>query len=87
VSVLTFIWGALTMSCAVAALCFARFYVRTRERLFVWFATAFAVLGLNWMGLALSPAHAETHNAVYLIRLLAFVIIIAAMIDQNRQKK
>jgi hypothetical protein len=82
-----FLWGALTMACAVASLLFARFYVRTRERLFIWFATAFAVLGINWLGLGLSPTASEAHNAVYLIRLLAFLVIIGALVDQNRRKK
>ena len=45
--------GRLAMACAVAALFFLRFWRQTRDRLFALFAVAFAVLGVNRVGLAL----------------------------------
>ena len=84
---LSFLLGALTLSCLLAALIFLRFWVRTRERLFVWFATAFAILALNWIGLAARPATQEAGSEVYLIRLLTFLLIIFALVDENRRKR
>jgi hypothetical protein len=82
-----FLWGASAMASAVAALLFLRFWMRTRERLFVWFATAFAILCLNWIGLATDPHTQEARSAVYLLRLLAFAVILIALIDENRRKR
>ncbi len=80
-----FLWGALAMSTWVAGLFFLRFWKASRDRLFVFLAIAFWVLGLNWMGLALVHWIAETRHYVYVLRLLAFVLIIAGILDKNRR--
>lgn len=80
-----FVWGVLVMGCAVVALLFARSWVLTGDRLFVWFATAFVVLGLNWTALALVSPSDETRHYLYLPRLLAFALIIGGIVDKNRR--
>jgi hypothetical protein len=80
-----FIWGALTMACAVAGLFFARFYRASRDRLFLSFAVSFWVLGLHWLLLALVQPANEGRHQLYLLRLAAFVILIAGIADRNRR--
>jgi hypothetical protein len=82
-----FAWGALSMSACIAGLFFLRFWRRTKEPLFAYFAAAFAILMLNWLGLALVPPANESRHQVYLLRLLAFVLILVGVVDKNRRRR
>jgi hypothetical protein len=79
-----FVLGALVMACAAAGLFFLRFWRKTRDRLFAIFAAAFWMLGLNWLLLSFTDPDAEFRPALYLIRLLAFVLILYAILEKNR---
>jgi uncharacterized membrane protein len=83
---LQFVTGATVMACLVAVLFFARFWRRTREPLFAWFAVAFGLMGLNWQLLALSDPSDEFRPYLYLLRLAAYATIIAAVVQKNRRK-
>jgi hypothetical protein len=76
--------GALVMGTLVVGLFFLRYWRATGDRLFVMFALAFWALGINWLGLALLATTHEARVAFYLLRLLAFVLILAAIVDKNR---
>ena len=78
-----FLLGLLVMACAVAGLMFLRFWRKTRDRLFAIFAGAFWLLALNWMALAFTHED-ELRTALYAVRLVAFVLILVAIIDKNR---
>ena len=80
-----FLWGMLCMAHLVAALLLLRFWRVSGERLFLFFACAFAALCLNWLGLALIDPGQELRHYVYLVRLLAFVLLIAGIVDKNRR--
>ena len=45
------------------------------------------LLGLNWLLLAMFRTGNEVHPGLYLIRLLAFVLILIAIVDKNRLAK
>ena len=82
-----FLSGAITMGFIVAAVFFLRFWRRTRDRFFFAFAVAFLLLALNqalaqWLGAA-----DERVMYTYLLRVLGFVIILAAIIDKNMAPK
>jgi hypothetical protein len=79
-----YLWGALTMACLVIAAFFLRFWRTSRDRFFLAFAVAFLALGLNWLGLGLFQPQQESRSAVYVVRLIAFMIILIAIIDKNR---
>ena len=82
----SFILGLLTMASAVSALFFLRYWSRTRDRLFGFFALAFGVLALNWPNhLGIRPELEATEYRVYVVRLIAFMIILAGIIDKNRR--
>jgi hypothetical protein len=79
-----FLLGLLVATCASAGLFFLRFWRRTADGLFLAFAMAFWMLGLNWLLLAIVETD-EVRTALYLIRLLAFVLILAAILQKNRR--
>src|SRR6185312_9480235 len=83
----TFAWGVLAMASVVAALFFLRFWRATRERLFAFFSHAFLGLGATWVGLAIinRPADEAQQEYAYIVRLVAFVILIIGIIDKNRR--
>jgi hypothetical protein len=82
--VLLLVSGGITMGYAVAGLFFLRFWRATRDRLFLIFAVAFWVLGLQRLALAFSRDMIEDHTGLYLIRLFAFLLILGAIVDKNR---
>ena len=81
-----FLRGALVMGCAVAGLFFLRFYRQARDRLFLLFAAAFWVLGLNWVVLAFYRVTQETRHYAFIVRLVAFLILLVAIVDKNRER-
>jgi hypothetical protein len=58
----------------------------TRDRLFVFFAIAFAALAANWIGLSMIDPDVESRHNIYVLRLLAFVLIIVGIVDKNRRR-
>jgi len=87
VTLYAFISGAVTFGFLLAALYFLRFWRRTGDFLFAAFAGAFALLGLNQALLALSNIAAEERSWVYVLRIAAFVLIIAAIAIKNRSQR
>jgi len=81
-----FLLGLLVMACAIAGLFFLRFWRKTRDRLFLIFAISLWLLGLNWFLLAVAHWDETTSARLYLIRLLAFVLIIVGILDKNRAR-
>jgi len=75
------------MASVVAALFFLRFWRVTRERLFAFFSLAFAGLAATWLGLAIinHPADEAQQEYAYIVRLVAFVILLIGIIDKNRR--
>lgn len=78
------ITGAMAMAYFVAGLFFLRFYKDTADRLFLIFAVAFGLLAAQRTLLTVLAARPDAHLALYVVRLLAFLLIIAAIVDKNR---
>ncbi len=78
-----FVWGLITMGYLIAGLFFLRFWARTREGLFAAFSAAFWLLALNQGLVAISGVPREEQTWFYLLRLVAFLIIIAAVVAKN----
>ena len=79
------IMGAIAMASAIAAVFFLRFWRDTGDRLFAMFALAFLLLGITRLGLATSPQDLEGHTHWYWVRLVAFLLILVAIVDKNRR--
>jgi hypothetical protein len=77
--------GAIVLGYYVAGLFFIRFWRETHDRLFLIFGVAFWILGLQRFMLVL-PQFAEQSTLLYGVRLGAFLLILAAIIDKNRDK-
>ncbi len=83
-----FISGALTMGSFIAGLFFLRFWKSSRDRFFLFFAVAFWIEAVDRILITFAAAPApEKIPALYLIRLIAFSLILFAIFDKNRPKK
>ena len=78
-----FLAGAVTMGCIVASAFFVRFWRKTADRLFLAFAAAFGLLALNQILAAILEAGDERTPFVYVLRVLAFILILLAIVDKN----
>jgi hypothetical protein len=79
-----FLSGSITLGFVLAGVFFLRFWRRTADPLFLAFAIAFALLGLGQAIQALANIPQEERSYIYLIRLAAFSIILAAIMRKNR---
>lgn len=84
-TLLDFLSGAICTGFVVCSLFFLRFWRRTRDELFLTFALAFALMGLGQAILALGNIPTEERAPIYLIRLLAFLLILMAIYRKNRR--
>jgi Family of unknown function (DUF5985) len=81
--VIEFLSGAVTLGFLVGALFFLRFWRRTRDRLFLAFAVAFVLLALNQAAAQWLGAADERVGYAYVLRVIGFVLILAAIVDKN----
>jgi hypothetical protein len=79
--------GAITLGCLIAAVFFVRFWRRTRDRLFLAFATAFALLAFNQLIATFLEAADEATVYAYALRVLGFVLILWAIVDKNVRER
>jgi hypothetical protein len=83
----SFVLGASAMACLVIATFFLRFWRETGDRFFAAFSLAFAVFAANRVVLLIAGDNEEARTYVYLIRLAAFLLIIAAVVEKNRPQR
>ena len=82
--------GAIAMGSGVIALFFLRFWRNTRDRFFLYFALSFGIEGAHRVYSALTYQDNEDSPLHYLIRLLAYGLILWAILEKNlpeRKKK
>jgi uncharacterized protein DUF5985 len=82
-----FLSGAVALGFFACSLFFLRFWSRTREQLFLAFSLSFALLGIGQTVIALAQVPTEEKGALYLIRLLAFLLILVAIYRKNRPSR
>ncbi len=78
-----FFSGAVTLGFMAGAAFFLRFWRKTRDRLFLAFGAAFVLLALNQFLATALVVVAEPSSLIYGLRVLGFVIILAAIVDKN----
>jgi hypothetical protein len=76
--------GAIAAASLAAGLFFFRFWRSTRDRFFLLFALSFWIEGVNRVMLYELVGLDDDAPVYYLIRLLAYGLILAAIIDKNR---
>lgn len=80
-----FLGGAVSMGFLIVALFFVRFWISTRDRLFLYFASAFGVMMGERVIRELLAIKNEWIPLIYLLRLAAFILILIAIVDKNRR--
>ena len=78
--------GALTFAYFVAAIYFFRFWRRTADPLFGYFAVAFWLFSLNQVASSVPMVSNETAGYEYLLRASGFILILVAIIQRNLRK-
>jgi drug/metabolite transporter superfamily protein YnfA len=79
-----FVSGATMAAALVIALIFFRYWLQSRDRLFLMFSLGFLVFAGSRLILAFLDEDDEGRIYVYGLRLVAFLLILAAIVDKNR---
>jgi hypothetical protein len=79
--------GAIAAAAFVVGLFFLRFWRATHDRFFLLFAIAFWVEGAHRLFVYPWAGSDEAAPVYYLVRLLAYGLIIVAIVDKNRTRK
>ncbi len=78
-----FLAGMVTAGFLAGGLFFARFWVRSRDRIFLAFTAAFWLLALNEMLVSVDREPEEKQIWFYLLRVAAFLLIAVAIVRKN----
>jgi len=78
-----FLLGVIATASVTSGVFFLRFWRDTRDSLFLAFGVSFIIEGLNRTATLLLARPNEGSPAVYLVRLLAFLLILAAILKKN----
>jgi hypothetical protein len=79
--------GAIAMASLIISLFFLRFWRSSRDRFFLYFALSFAIEGVHRIYAVMRIAEGEDTPTHYLIRLLAYGLIIWAILEKNLPPK
>ena len=82
-----FLQGGTMVASLGVALFFIRYWRSTGDRLFLAFSLAFSVFAINRVLLSVLEEQSEARTYVYLLRALAFLLIAAAVVDKNVQRR
>jgi hypothetical protein len=82
-SVNLFLAGMVTAGFLASGLYFARFWARSRDSFFLAFTAAFWLLALNQMFVAVVHQPEVNEVWLYLMRVVAFLLIAAAIVRKN----
>lgn len=81
-----FLLGVLATMFIGASVFFLRFWTETRDIFFLAFAASFLVEGLSQIIILFQPQPNESSPEMYLIRLLASLLILAAILKKNYER-
>ncbi|MGH2806804.1 MAG: DUF5985 family protein [Actinomycetota bacterium] len=82
-----FIHGATTLANLLVSVYFLRFWHESRDRLFAIFSVAFFIFAGNRILLSVLDTENEVRTFVYVLRLIAFLLIIVGVVDKNRPSR
>lgn len=78
-----FLLGVIAVTSLLAALYFLRFWRDSRDTLFLWFAAAFFIEGVNRTARIFFANPSEGSPWVFIVRAFAFLLIIAGIVSKN----
>ena len=79
--------GAVAMGSLLIALFFLRFWRDTQDRFFLLFSLSFAIEAVHRAVAGIDMAASEDTPYHYVLRLLSYVLILAAIADKNWPRK
>ena len=79
-----FLLGIIVTSSIAVAAFFLKFWRKTRDGLFLGFAAAFLIEGVNRLAFLSLDEPNEGTPVVYTIRLFSYLLILAAIVNKNR---
>ena len=82
-----FLVGIILAASLVASIFFLKFWRATRDQLFLAFAVALALEGLTRVYTLVTADTYEGTPAIYVLRLVAYLIILAAIFRKNRRSQ
>jgi hypothetical protein len=78
-----FLLGVIVLASFIASVFFVKFWRKTRDTLFLAFAISFSIEGINRLSFLGLERPNEGHPTIYLVRLIAFLIILVAILWKN----
>ena len=75
--------GAISMAYLVVGLMFLAFWRETRQRIFIYFTTAFAILAIHRTVFALTFGEENWDEFSFAIRLLGYLVILGGIVDRR----
>jgi len=82
-----FLLGVIAVTSLTAGVFFLKFWKRTHDSLFLSFAIAFIVEGLNRVAFLFVHRPNEGNPAIYIVRLCVFLLILGAILKKNYGEK
>lgn len=79
--------GGVATASIIAGVFFLRFWRSSGDRFFLYFALSFLIEGVNRFVLYLSVGLQEDAPAYYVIRLIAYGLIVYAIVAKNRERR
>jgi uncharacterized membrane protein HdeD (DUF308 family) len=83
VTVTDLVTGMIAMASLVIGLYFLRFWRNTKDRFFLYFALSFGIEGVHRIVTTLTFDEHEDSPLHYLVRLLAYGLILWAILEKN----
>ena len=81
-----FLLGVIATTSLIAAAFFLKFWRQTRDALFLAFSAAFLIEGINRASVLFIERPDEGHPSIYIVRFLAFLLILVAIVNKNRRR-
>lgn len=75
--------GVIAVTSLIAGAFFLKFWKHTLDTLFLAFAVAFFIEGVNRVALLFVTSANEANPWIYWVRLFAFLLILAAIVKKN----
>jgi uncharacterized membrane protein HdeD (DUF308 family) len=82
-----FLIGVIATASMASGVFFLKFWRNTRDNLFLAFALAFIIEAVNRTAVLTLQQPNEGRTATYIVRCLAFLLIVAGIINKNRQAR
>ena len=86
ITVNSMLTGAIIALSLLVSLLFVRFWRSSHDRFFLFFALSFGIEAVNRTVMGLTLSFSEDAPLHYVVRLLAYSLIVIAIVDKNRRR-